>query len=161
MYIILTLFQHYFNIILACLVFTVKKSEREKKLTKVHYFNINLTLFLRRLAFLPVQLVMNSVGTTGLTSVTSGASVDALGDDTGGGGGAGDTVATQITGTSDDDDDVPSSPGSFGEDEGSLPGDDDVTAQLAAAGGWPGERDTAFCCGGGNQDLPPALGTQR
>lgn len=86
---------------------------------------------------------MNSVATTGLTSVTSGTTVDSLGDDTGGGGGTGDSVATQITGTSDDDDDdVPSSPGSFGEDEGSLPGDDDVTAQLAAAGGWSGERET-------------------
>ncbi|XP_050710544.1 DNA-binding protein Ewg-like isoform X3 [Eriocheir sinensis] len=85
------------------------------------------------------QLVMNSVGATGLTSVTSGGAVDSLGEDTGGGGGAGDSVATQITGTSDDDDDdVPSSPGSFGEDEGSLQGDDDVTAQLAAAGGWSG-----------------------
>lgn len=86
---------------------------------------------------------MNSVGTTGLTSVTSGTAVDPLGEDTGGGGGTGDSVATQMTGTSDDeDDDVPSSPGSFGEEEGSLPGDDDVTAQLAAAGGWSGERET-------------------
>lgn len=102
---------------------------------------------------------MNSVGPTDLTSVTSGAAVDTLGEDTGGGGGTGDTVATQITGTSDDDDDdVPSSPGSFGEDEGSMPGEDDVTAQLAAAGGWSGERDTVILLWWREPRSPPAWG---
>ncbi|XP_063845997.1 DNA-binding protein P3A2-like isoform X6 [Scylla paramamosain] len=78
------------------------------------------------------ELVMNSVEAAGLTSVTSETTVEPL-DDTGGGGGVGDSVGTQIT-SDDDDDDVPSSPGSFGEDEGSMPIADDVTAQLAAAG---------------------------
>ncbi|MPC17651.1 hypothetical protein E2C01_010517 [Portunus trituberculatus] len=85
------------------------------------------------------ELVMNSVDAAGLTSVTSETTVEPL-DDTGGGGGVGDSVGTQIT-SDDDDDEVPSSPGSFGEDEGSMPITDDVTAQLAAAGGWAGERE--------------------
>ncbi|XP_071521907.1 DNA-binding protein Ewg isoform X3 [Panulirus ornatus] len=86
------------------------------------------------------QLVMNSVGASGLAGMTgSGGAVDPLGEDGGGGGGPGDNVTTHIAGTSDDDDDdVPSSPGSFEDDDGSLPGEDDVTAQLAAAGGWSG-----------------------
>ena len=58
----------------------------------------------------------------------------------GGGGGVGDSVGTQID-SDDDDDDIPSSPGSFGEDECSMPITDDVTAQLAAAGGWSGEGE--------------------
>ncbi|XP_042206719.1 DNA-binding protein P3A2-like isoform X4 [Homarus americanus] len=84
------------------------------------------------------QLVVNSVGASGLGGMTgNGGSGDPLSED--GGGGHGDNVTTHITGTSDDDDDdVPSSPGSFDDDDGSLPGEDDVTAQLAAAGGWSG-----------------------
>lgn len=101
---------------------------------------------------------MNSVETGGLTSVTSETTVEPLGDDAGGGGGTGDSVGTQIT-SDDDDDDVPSSPGSFGEDEGSMPIADDVTAQLAAAGGWSGERENfCFRCGGGSQCPSPAPG---
>ncbi|KAK7067170.1 GTPase regulator Nrf1 [Halocaridina rubra] len=85
------------------------------------------------------QLVMNPVSASGLAGVAGGGStIDPLGDDTGGGGGSGDAVANNLGTSDDDDDDVPSSTGSFDDDESSLPGVDDVTAQLAAAGGWSG-----------------------
>ncbi|XP_066979774.1 DNA-binding protein P3A2 isoform X2 [Macrobrachium rosenbergii] len=85
------------------------------------------------------QLVMNSVGASGLAGVAGGGgAVDPLGDDTGGGGGSGDAVTNNLGTSDDDDDDVPSSTGSFDDDDSSLPGVDDVTAQLAAAGGWSG-----------------------
>ncbi|XP_047479883.1 DNA-binding protein Ewg-like isoform X3 [Penaeus chinensis] len=86
------------------------------------------------------QLVMNSVGASGLAALAGGGgAADPLNVDGGGGGGPGDSVTTHLAGTSDDDDDdMASSPGSFDDDEGSLPGVDDVTAQLAAAGGWSG-----------------------
>lgn len=91
---------------------------------------------------------MNSVGASGLAALAGGGGTgDPLSVDGGGGGGPGDSVTTHLAGTSDDDDDdMASSPGSFDDDEGSLPGVDDVTAQLAAAGGWSGEMSNCVFC---------------
>ena len=113
---------------------------------------------------------MNSVGAAGLASLTGGGGSSCsssssspgggaagAGGMPGGGGGGGTNTGPVGAGdpgimashlavpTSDDDDDeMPSSPGSFDDDDGSFNSVDDVTAQLAAAGGWTGETRPTF-----------------
>lgn len=95
-----------------------------------------------------VGLAPTAVGTgTGGNSANTNSSGEILGDS---GGSAGELVGNQggvlashLGGQSDDDDDeMPSSPDTYDEDEVSFIGPDDVTAQLAAAGGWTGETKT-------------------
>ncbi|CAL4083358.1 unnamed protein product, partial [Meganyctiphanes norvegica] len=83
------------------------------------------------LVTLEQQLVMNSVGGSGgLAGMGGGGGGSDLVDH----GGHGDHVTTHLAISDDDDDDMPSSPGSFDNDEDSYQGDDGVSAQLAAAG---------------------------
>ncbi|KAG0712189.1 hypothetical protein GWK47_019018 [Chionoecetes opilio] len=106
------------------------------------------------------ELVMNSVDASGHISVTSESAVETLGEDAGGGG-VNDSIGTQMCESDDDDDDMPSSPGSF-DDDGSMAMNDDVTAQLAAAGGWSGERRQCVyvVVEGANDRLRPRGSTQ-
>ncbi|RXG71307.1 DNA-binding protein P3A2, partial [Armadillidium vulgare] len=99
---------------------------------------------------------MNSVTTASLVGLTSSGVGNGSGDTNSSASGTGELLGSNGNGgnlvgnqggvltshlqspSDDDDDEMPSSPESFDDDEVSFIGPDDVTAQLAAAGGWTG-----------------------
>lgn len=99
-----------------------------------------------------VGLTTNGVGNC---STNSSSNSSVAGELLGSGDGTSGLVNTQSvlsthlhTASDDEDEDMPSSPESFDEDGVSFIGPDDVTAQLAAAGGWTGEICIRFFGGG-------------